>query len=149
MRWCITEFHIFCCWGTTIHFFLLQVTAIITDGSKIGGICLLVELAQRRVCYQMGSSSNYLTCVLPVEPLKKVTSNFDWMWFFLVLPKSKKTKIPYLVQLTFWENVHPSPCVICHVSHVSFHVSCVTCHLSHVTCHVSAVTCHLLFLFFF
>ena len=33
----------------------------------------------------------------------------------------------------FWENVHPLPCVICHVS-------CVTCHISHVTCHIWCVT---------
>ena len=37
--------------------------------------------------------------------------------------------------LKFWENVHPTLCVTCHVS-------CVTCHLSHVTCHMSPVTCH-------
>ena len=30
------------------------------------------------------------------------------------------------VELKFWENVHPPPCVTCHVSHVTCHVSCVT-----------------------
>ena len=38
--------------------------------------------------------------------------------------------------LKFWEDVHPTLCVTCHVS-------CVTCHMSPVTCHVSPVTCHL------
>ena len=46
-------------------------------------------------------------------------------------------------ELKFWENVHPTPCVMCHVSCVMCHVSCVTCHVSHVTCHLSSVTCHM------
>ena len=33
--------------------------------------------------------------------------------------------------LKFWESVHPTPCVMCHVSRVTCHVSSVTCHLSH------------------
>ena len=41
-------------------------------------------------------------------------------------------------ELKFWENVHPTPSVMCHVSHVS-----VTCHMSHVTCCMSCVTCYL------
>ena len=36
-------------------------------------------------------------------------------------------------ELTFWENVHPTQYVMCHLSHVTCHLSCVTCHLSHVT----------------
>ena len=36
-------------------------------------------------------------------------------------------------ELKFWENVHPTLCVMCHVSHVACHNSLlrVTCHLSH------------------
>ena len=30
--------------------------------------------------------------------------------------------------------------VMCHMSHVTFHMSCVTCQVSHVACHVSCVT---------
>ena len=45
-------------------------------------------------------------------------------------------------KLTFWENVHPPPCVICHVSHVMYQVSGVMCQVSGVTCHVSCVTCN-------
>ena len=30
-------------------------------------------------------------------------------------------------ELTFWENVHLPPCVTCHLSHVTGHVSCVMC----------------------
>ena len=44
-------------------------------------------------------------------------------------------------ELKFWENLHPTQCVLCHVSHVMCHLSHVTCHLSHVTCHMSHVTC--------
>ena len=42
------------------------------------------------------------------------------------------------VLLTFWEKVHPSPCVTCHVSHVS-------CQISHVMCHMSSVTIFITF----
>ena len=42
-------------------------------------------------------------------------------------------------ELKFWESVHPTICVKCHVS-------CVMCHVSPVTCHVSAVTCIIFFL---
>ena len=45
-------------------------------------------------------------------------------------------------ELKFWENVHPTLCVMCHVS-------CVMCHVSRVTCHVSPVTCHMSKYFFF
>ena len=45
-------------------------------------------------------------------------------------------------ELNFSENVHPTLCVMCHVS-------CVTCHVSPVTCHVSPVTCNFLFFIFF
>ena len=37
-------------------------------------------------------------------------------------------------ELTFWQNVHPTLCVMCHVS-------CVMCHMSHGMCHMSHVTC--------
>ena len=36
-------------------------------------------------------------------------------------------------ELTFWENVHPTPCGTCHVSHV-------TCQVSGFRCQVSSVT---------
>ena len=39
-------------------------------------------------------------------------------------------------ELNFWENAHPTLCVMCHVS-------CVTCHVSRVMCHLSPVTCHM------
>ena len=45
-------------------------------------------------------------------------------------------------QLKFWENVHTTPCGMCHVSGV-------TCQVSPVTCHVSRVTCHMSKIFFF
>ena len=51
-------------------------------------------------------------------------------------------------ELTFWENVHPTLCVMCHVSCVMCHVSCVMCHVSRVTCHLSCVTCHMSIFFF-
>ena len=35
-------------------------------------------------------------------------------------------------ELKFWENGHPTQCVLCHVSRVTCHLSGVTCHLSHV-----------------
>ena len=37
-------------------------------------------------------------------------------------------------ELKFWENVHPTPCVMCHLSHVTCHISPVTCHLSPAKC---------------
>ena len=45
--------------------------------------------------------------------------------------------------LNFWENVHLSPCVTCHVSLVTCHMSSLPCHMSHVMCHMSCVTCHM------
>ena len=44
-------------------------------------------------------------------------------------------------ELTFWENVHPPPCVTCHMSHVM-------CHMSRVTYRVSGVTCYFFSSFF-
>ena len=35
-------------------------------------------------------------------------------------------------KLKFWENVHPTPYVICHLSNVTYQVSPVMCHRSHV-----------------
>ena len=35
-------------------------------------------------------------------------------------------------ELKFWENVHPTVYVMCHVSGVRFHLWSVKCHLSHV-----------------
>ena len=37
-------------------------------------------------------------------------------------------------ELEFWENVHPTLCVTCHVSHVTCHQARVTCQLSPVRC---------------
>ena len=45
-------------------------------------------------------------------------------------------------KLKFWENIHLTLCVMCHVSVVMCHVSLVMCHVSPVMCHVSPVTCH-------
>ena len=44
-------------------------------------------------------------------------------------------------ELTFWENVHPTPCVMCHLSPVTCYLSHVACHMSPVTCHLSSVKC--------
>ena len=35
-------------------------------------------------------------------------------------------------ELKLLENVHPTRCVMCQVSHVTCHLSCVTCHLSNI-----------------
>ena len=43
-------------------------------------------------------------------------------------------------KLTFWENVHGTPCVMCHLQRVTCHLSLVTCHLLHFTCHLSYLT---------
>ena len=52
-------------------------------------------------------------------------------------------------ELTFWEKVHLSPLVTCHVSHVRCHVSHVTRHLSHITCHMSHKKINIYIYFFF
>ena len=44
-------------------------------------------------------------------------------------------------ELTFWEKVHLSPPVTCHVLNV-------TCHMSHVTCHMSLVVSHYIYIYF-
>ena len=49
----------------------------------------------------------------------------------------------------FWENVHPTLCIMCHMSCVPCHMSCVMSHVSHVMCHLSRVTCHLSKYYFF
>ena len=36
-------------------------------------------------------------------------------------------------ELKFWENVHPPPCVIYHMSHFTCCVSCFTCHVSQIS----------------
>ena len=36
-------------------------------------------------------------------------------------------------ELTFWENVHLPPCVMCRMSRIMCHVWPVTCHVSYVT----------------
>ena len=46
-------------------------------------------------------------------------------------------------KLKFCENVHPTICVLCHVSFVTCYVSHVTCHMSRVPCQVSHVTSHM------
>ena len=54
----------------------------------------------------------------------------------------QSTVNPKPEELKFGENVHPTLCVMCHVSHVM-------CHVSRVTCHVSRVTCQTFFFTFF
>ena len=51
--------------------------------------------------------------------------------------------------LKFLENVHPPPCITCHMSHAICHMSQVTCHVSHVTCQVLCVTCIFLYIYIF
>ena len=42
----------------------------------------------------------------------------------------------------------PMSCVMCHVSHVTFHVSNVMCHMLCITCHVPQVMSLFFFLLF-
>ena len=101
------------------------------------------------------------------------------LWFWLFNKKSKRfiwreicerTHCPSIVKLTlllflsqavrarelkFWENVHPTPCVTCHISHVRCqvtgdrcHMSCVRCLMWRVMCQVSCVMCSMSHVFF-
>ena len=59
-----------------------------------------------------------------------ITSVIQW---FLKSSFSQNTFLTMSIpNRTFWENVHPTLCVACHVSRFTCHVSPVTCHLSHV-----------------
>ena len=57
-------------------------------------------------------------------------------------------RVLYHVMDTKWL-VHPTLCVMCHMSYVMCYVSRVTFHVSPVTCHLSRVTNHMFFFVFF
>ena len=53
-------------------------------------------------------------------------------WFVEIYSKHSQSQAGRARELEFWENVHPTQRVMCHMSRV-------TCHLSHITCHMSDV----------
>ena len=55
----------------------------------------------------------------------------DWLIMSLILFLQIFTTIRTR-ELKLLENVHPTRCVMCQVSHVTCHLSCVTCHLSNI-----------------
>ena len=60
-----------------------------------------------------------------------------FLWFkifFLQIFKNHNSKTVFARELKFWENVHPTPCVICHMSPVTCHLPCVTCHMWYSIC---------------
>ena len=63
------------------------------------------------------------------------------LWFRIF----QKMSIPRARELTFWENVHPSPSGTSHMSHVMCHMSHVICQASHVTCQVLHVNYNFFF----
>ena len=54
-------------------------------------------------------------------------------WFILLSQTFKTLSIP-AGELKFWKKVHPPPCIMCHVSHVTCQVSSVKCHSSFTDC---------------
>ena len=48
---------------------------------------------------------------------------------FLKASKLQYTQTVRAREQRFWENVHPPPCVTCHLSPVRYHMSGVTCHM--------------------
>ena len=64
--------------------------------------------------------------------LQTPSSFIQWFikWCFVqIFSKDCLSQTVRAGELIFWENVHPTPYVTCHVSHVM-------CHMSHVTCNL-------------
>ena len=110
----------------------------------MGWFCLVVELHRLGLLPtrfpRLVNRPGVAGAVLQSPPLLT-----DWLIDSSFIPKTIRAR-----ELKFWENVHPTPCVMCHLSpvtcylsHVICHVSPVMCYLSHVTCHVSPVTCQM------
>ena len=74
------------------------------------------------------------------SPLLFVDQFINWLNHILVQISSEhcQSQTGRARELTFLENVHPTLCVLCHVS-------CALCHVSLFMCHVSSVTCDMSF----
>ena len=62
--------------------------------------------------------------------INSLINKLSQRWLMEIYSKHCQSKTGRARQLTFWENVHLTLCVMCHVS-------CVMCHVSPVTCHMS------------
>ena len=60
-------------------------------------------------------------------------------WCVDIYSKHCQSQTGQARELKFWENVHPTLCVMFYVSRVTRHLSPVTCHRSFVPCHLSHV----------
>ena len=121
-----------------------KVMVILLKGWIWAGAWCLVELQPGRVWV--------CACTSVTHPLVQISS------------KHCQSQTGIVRKLKFWENVHPTLCVMCnlspvtshqspvtchlspltcHLPHVNYHQSPSTCHLSPIACHLSSVTCHL------
>ena len=77
----------------------------------------------------------------PPSIIKIINWLIEWLSNLLVQIYSNhcQSQIGGARELTFWEHVHCTLCVICHVSHVTCQFLCVNCHVSRVTCHTKNV----------
>ena len=57
--------------------------------------------------------------------------------FVKIYSKHSQSQTGRARELKFWENVHPTICVMCLVSYLTCYGSHVMCHLSYVTCYMS------------
>ena len=90
------------------------------------------------ISYPLFNRPGVATAVLQSPPwfIKWVSHPLLQISFKLCQSQTERAR-----DLKFWENVHPTLCVLCHVS-------CVTCHVSRVTYHLSDVKIFFLHFFF-
>ena len=77
----------------------------------------------------------------------KVFKCMNRPWFVKIYSKHCQSQTGRARELKFWENVHPTLCVMCYVSCVRCQVSGVRCQVSGVRCQVSGVMCQI-YIFF-
>ena len=81
----------------------------------------------------------------PLLLIEMISSLINWVTessFVKISSKHLHSQTFRDMDLTFWESVHLTQRVTCHMS-------CVMCHVSCVMCHVSCVMCHMLHFYLF
>ena len=83
-------------------------------------------------------NSKQIRCSRGCSTNSFVINKGKW-WFVDIYSEHCQSQTGRARELKFWENVHPTLCVMCHLL-------CVLCPLSPVTCHLSPVTCKKIYL---
>ena len=80
------------------------------------------------------SSSYFITCIDFLTDTNRLKIHCIIDPLVQISSKHCQSQIGRAGELKFLKNVHPPPCVTCHVSYGMCHVSHVMWHLSHVIC---------------